>query len=748
MSTKPQVTVLLVEDDRDDCYLTEDLLRQVPDTDYRVVWAGSFARAETELKERSFDVALVDYQIGDRTGLDFIKANANALTNCPMVLITGLRDGDIDRAAQSVGAADYLPKDSLTPELLDRSIRYARGQAVRASMLRTVISSTSTGIIALDSTGAPLVWNGTAVRAIGALDSPLMPADAKAVATALITCFAGKALPSEWTARDGCVYEISVSAAGGGGTVVAFHDVTKRAQAEQLLRQAIANAEAANASKSQFLANMSHELRTPLNGIIGMTSLLQKTSRDPAAIEHLDTIKTSADDLLRLINSLLDLSKIEAGKMDITPAPFEIAPVIEGVVALLGVNARARGLDIACYVDPRLPRTMVADALRLKQVLTNLVGNAIKFTDQGGVSIFAQLDKSGGTRRLRIDVKDSGPGIPADKLDQLFRKFSQIDTSSTRRHEGTGLGLALCKELIGLMNGSIACVAGTEPGACFTVYLPLPADQPAVSASIEAQLAQLRGRRLLAVGCRPQTRAVLETYCRAVAWRLTHAATIAEAARQPGHDRVLVDLSGLDEFEASGIAALSGALADPSGGLHVMIDPAKAHELDGRNITALPQSIGTAAFAALCARLTKVPSLEIGQAKAPSAEPSRGRLRVLLAEDNLASRKLASIMLKTAGYAVEAVENGELAVAAAGKAQFDFILMDYHMPGCDGAEATRRIRKLAGYEHVPILGMTACTMRETLETCLRAGMTANVPKPIDWESLAQTLKSIELETAA
>jgi CheY-like chemotaxis protein len=383
----------------------------------------------------------------------------------------------------------------------------------------------------------------------------------------------------------------------------------------------------------------------------------------------------------------------------------------------------------------------------VKQVLTNLVGNAIKFTDRGGVAVLVHLDRSGGGRKVRFEVRDTGPGIPADKVDQLFRKFSQIDTSSTRRHEGTGLGLALCKELVGLMKGSIACLPMSGTGACFTFSLPIEGEQTAIAATVEAQLGLLRGRKLATVGCRVATRCVLDAYGRAATWTVRHVSSLAEAARLGRVDRVVVDPVGLGAITDQDVAVLTKLLVEPAVGVHVLADPIEAEAFNSRSGTAVAPAIGPAVFAALSNSSARAQFRDA--APQVVAEPTANkRPRVLLAEDNLASRKLAGIMLKSAGYDVEAVEDGGLAVAAAAQRQFDFILMDYHMPGMDGAEATRRIRAIAGYEALPILGMTACTMRETLETCLAAGMTTNVPKPIDWEGLVQTLRAIGLEAAA
>lgn len=740
------VYVLLIDDDRDDFFLTEDLLKQVSDTTYRLVWAGSCDRADAELKMREFDVVLVDYQIGDRTGLDFIRDKASTMATCPMILITGLRDNGIDRAAQHAGAADYLTKDSLTPELLDRSIRYARGQAERRSLLHAVMANTSTGLIALDQAKLPVFWNAPALRAIGLEDLLLTSQDRGLVAEAIRRAFGGAFRPTELKAADGNIYEVTVNNAGRGNVVVAFQDVTKRAEAERLLRQSIVDAEAAIAAKSQFLASMSHELRTPLNGIIGMAGLLDMSTVDRVARDHIDVIKTSANDLLRMINSLLDLSKIEAGKMEIEETTFELSPILESVVTLLSANALAKGLDIACFVDPRLPRTLSSDPHRLKQIITNLVGNAVKFTETGGVVVKASLDKVGARRALRISVIDTGPGIPKSKQGQLFRRFSQIDSGRSRRHDGTGLGLALCKEMLELMGGSIGCDSREGAGSTFFVTLPLDVVDTAVEATVESQLSRFKGRRVLALDCGPATAAVLASYANVSGWTFT-AERAADLNPDARFDAVVVQVErGADR--SGQLATAKRHLADPARAVHVVeFRPMDAADVTPDAIT-LSVPLLPRAFSTLCSYLAPPkPQQAISSLRGGTMSGKSG-LRILLAEDNPSNRKLATMMLDAGGFSLQAVEDGELAIKACRESDFDVILMDLHMPRCDGLAATRQLRALQAYQHVPIIGLTASVLPEDRNACLAAGMNVHLAKPVDWDGLIELLKSIESETSA
>ncbi len=733
------VYVLLVEDDQDDYYLTQDVLKQVKDTDYRVVWAGSYERAYAELAERHIDVALVDYQIGDRTGLEFIREKAPIYPGCPMILVTGLRDADIDRRALEVGAADYVPKDSMAPELIDRSIRYARGQAHRHALLDTVIANTSTGVVALDSHDQPLVWNSKAMRALGLPDLAVAPINVPDVATAIARAFPLDDVPAELTTAGGHIYELIVSRVASGGRVIAFHDVTKRIQAEQWLRQSIADAEAASAAKSSFLANMSHELRTPLNGILGLADIIAQRSDDEVR-NYARAIATSGNDLLRLINDILDLSKIEAGRLEIENIEFEIEPVLCDVVTLLTPTAAAKGLDLACFVDPSLPRTMRGDPHRLKQVITNLVGNAVKFTHKGGVSLLARFVGGASEQAVEFSVVDTGIGISTDKLERLFQRFSQVDVSTTRKYGGSGLGLALCRELLELMNGEIWCESTEGQGSAFRFLMPLADVAAAVRARIESERARLAGRSLLVVGAGVATRHVLEAYATASKWTISFLDAIAApATSEAGRRFDCIVLAGT--ACGASVAALDmvrRAYAAPDCQFVRLCQQGAALPAAEAGCIQLTAPVVAATYAALRKAMpSRTP------ARAANAPASGGGLRILLVEDNPSNQMVATLMLKTAGYTIEVAENGAAAVEVVGQREFDVILMDLHMPVMDGLEATRRIRSIEGRQFTPIIGLTASALKSDRQACLEAGMTDHMSKPVDWNALIATLRQIE-----
>ena len=341
-----ETVVLLVEDDRDDFFLTQDILKNIQREPHRVVWAATYEAAKLELEERSFDVALVDYRIDGRTGLEFIAEVGSMFPHCPMILLTGLQDPGLDLAAQEAGAVDYIAKDSLTVELLDRSIRYARQNRQRWSLLDRVLTSAAAGVISVNGKGAPTVWNKRALEALALDQGRKGNVTSALVREALDSIQAGGRLPEEFLAENNRSYQIGVSGGPDGGTVIVMHDVSSRARTEQLLRQAAADAEAANQAKSSFLAIMSHELRTPLNGILGMARVLEGTELNEPQRDHISVIRASGESLLQIINDILDLSKIEAGKVELETVEFTLATMLDELVKLLAPTAFGKGLEL------------------------------------------------------------------------------------------------------------------------------------------------------------------------------------------------------------------------------------------------------------------------------------------------------------------------------------------------------------------------------------------------------------------
>jgi PAS domain S-box-containing protein len=561
----------------------------------------------------------------------------------------------------------------------------------------------------------------------------------------------------EWTLvrKDGSRFKANVQvspmydAEGAlSGHLAVFYDVSKQKEFEASLHKAMILAEQSSVSKSQFLANMSHEIRTPMNAILGMLQLLESTGLSTRQEDYLDKAEGAARSLLGVLNDILDFSKVEAGKMQLSNEPFQVEALLSELSVILSSNLGKKDVDLVYDIDPRIPSELIGDALRLKQVLINLGGNAVKFTEHGEVVIqWTLLGRTTDRVKLRIAVSDSGIGIAQENQERIFEAFTQAEANTTRRFGGTGLGLVICTRLVRLMGGELELHSALGEGTTFSFRLELPLLE------LQAPPRSLVPLRVLIVDDNAAARAAVVAAGLGLGWQVSEARSGAEAlemthmalanASQPW-DAVLLDahmpeLDGPQTRHA--MLQLTGGKAAPR---FVLMSAhsrdSAAHGQGGESDRFDAQLVKPLTAGALARSVFAVPQQAQSEVLAATGSRLAG-MQILLVEDNLINQQVAQELLTAEGAVVSVAENGLVGVntVKTAKPQFDVVLMDMQMPVMDGLAATRLIRADGRFAQLPILAMTANAMASDRQACLAVGMNDHIGKPFDLQQLIATL---------
>lgn len=574
-------------------------------------------------------------------------------------------------------------------------------------------------------------------------------------------------LAQEWLykCQNGTLLPVNLSITGlwdSGGLMTGYlftaMDLTIHKQLEFELREARDVAESANVSKGDFLARMSHEIRTPMNGIIGMAHLLKKTEKNKQQADYIEKLQGSANTLLRLINDILDFSKIDAGKLVLEAIPFNLEDVLGNVANVISLQAEKKRLEFLFHIDPQVPYNLDGDPLRLGQVLMNLAGNAVKFTEQGEVVIVVNVEESNEeTVCLRFTVRDSGIGLQEEQIKSLFTPFSQADDSITRKYGGTGLGLAICKQLTEMMNGQIWAKSELGEGSdfIFTAWFGLTVES---RLNVPASFEVFHGLRALVVDDNKAARKALISILTSLKMEVDNvsngqaAIKLLEAAVQKGapYDVVLLDwiMPGIDGIETARrikenklLSKVPAMLMVTANGREEAYEKAERVGMDGFLLKPVYGSV-------IYNTLLQIMGFETVSGRRIEKKESNGATelenirgaRILLVDDNPINRDVGIAFLEDVGMVVELAENGRESLDAIAERPFDLVFMDIQMPDMDGLEATRRIRMDERFKDLPVIAMTAHAMSGDRDKSLAAGMNEHITKPIDPVVLYRTLQ--------
>lgn len=785
------VKALLVSENAADYTFIGLLLSKLEENQFHLEWESTYSQALESIHRQNHDVYLLDFRLGQHTGLQLLEAAIAGGSMAPAILLTDGSDHDMGTAAMKAGAADCLIKGQFEAPTLDRSIRYAIERKRALDTLqeteiqhRQILDAISDMVFCKDSRSR-IVWANKAFRNYyGIADENYYSAQSPLFDESDYTRQYARDdrrvfqtgnpldIPEEPVVRhDGeqrLFHTVKSPIFDSDGSVVlavgVSRDITERKHTEEELQKAKEVAESATRAKSEFLASMSHEIRTPMNGIIGMTELALDTELSSEQREYLNVVKVSAGSLLSLLNDILDFSKIEAGKLELEAVDFDLRDTLGDMVRSVAVRAHEKNLELAIHVLPDVPDRFIGDPGRLRQVIVNLLSNAIKFTEQGEVVLTAQrgaeVTAPAPANRaappyandnvvLNVSVSDTGMGIDPDRQQSIFEPFAQAHTSTARTHGGTGLGLAISSQIVEMMGGRIGVRSQPDKGSTFHFTVPLKVAPEAKPESFSPSLAGLTGLRALVVDDNTTSRGILtEMLC---GWGMKPIAVDGSAAAlealeqsqrrdEPFSIAVLaVGLPGIN-----GIALAETIRTTPAwSSIPLVLLTTADRRLDltrSRNsdlAISLMKPVKQSELRTALLSVLKPASKSKKVISQSDVRRSGPELRILLAEDNPVNQKLVARMLGKRGHSVTVFGNGVAALAALDTDPFDLVLMDLQMPEMDGLEATAAIRqkeqKTGG--KLPIIAMTACAMKGDRERCLAAGMDGYISKPIQAQEL-------------
>lgn len=787
--------ILCIEDDKVDRKIVERTLRRKFGDELNFETAASAETAYQKVEANgNFDIILLDYQLGSTTGMEVLQEFNDRKVDSPVILLTGLGDEQIAIEALKLGAYDYFTKDQLSSERIIQSIiniteRKKAEEKIESERekLQNIMNSMVDGVTITDTDGKIISVNKAALSQLGCKKDKIIGKNLEEIylgekSSTLKEIF--NRLTSEHTIRnqefmvereDGTNFPVSVNfsllenSPGEEEAIVAVHrDITERKKREKALREAKEKAEIANRTKSEFLATMSHEIRTPMNAVIGMSELLTETELNDVQKKYVEISRNAGENLLDIINDILDLSKVESGEIKLEKASFNLTEIVEKTCDVMALRAHKKGIELSNHINPDVPVNLVGDQARLRQIFVNLLGNAVKFTDEGEIELnieFADKEEANAYKnttgkenvKLLFSVRDTGVGIPKEKRKTIFESFTQADSSTTREYGGTGLGLTICERLVNLMGGEIWVESKVAKGSTFyfTANFEIGEKPSKYIEPEEIEEVEIKGLKTLVVDDNETNRLILKeilTFWGADIEEATNgedAISKIELAFKEDNpfELILLDyrMPGMNGVEV--LEKINKEFPEDYVTVMMLTSDHRADvlsEIKGMGIGAyLVKPVKKEELKKAVVNIMKKTAEEEKKETEKEKKEKLSPLKILLVEDTEDNILLIKAYLKKTPYEINVAKNGKIAVGKIKSENYDLVLMDMQMPVMDGFTATKKIReweKHDGRGRTTIIALTAYAMKEEIEKTLNAGCDAHLKKPIKKEKLLKTIK--------